>query len=78
MANVRARFWGESLLSGASAVTLVAALVWPEWLEAIFGIDPDGGSGALERGIGLALAVSTVAFAVLARLEWSRQYAPAG
>src|SRR5712691_7859418 len=43
-----------------------------EWIEAVFNVDPDGGDGSLERLIVVALAMVTVVFAVLARLEWRR------
>jgi hypothetical protein len=38
----------------------------------VFNVDPDSGNGSLEWLIVVALAVVTVVFAVLARLEWRR------
>ena len=49
-----------------SASVLVVTLYWKDWIEAIFGVDPDRQSGALEWAITLALAAMAVAFTVLA------------
>jgi len=61
-----ARFWIESVLAAMSASVLVVTLYWKDWIEAIFGVDPDRQSGALEWAITLALAAMAVAFTVLA------------
>lgn len=48
-----------------AAITLVAAvltLVVPNWIEQVFGIDPDGGDGLLEVAI---VAASVLATAIL-------------
>lgn len=68
--DVRRRFWIESLLAAGCALLAVVTAVWHDWIELVFGTDPDGGNGALEWLIvGLAVTVA-VAFAVVARAEW--------
>jgi hypothetical protein len=69
------RFWVESGLAVITAALFVLTLVSQEWIEEIFGVDPDEGSGALEWAIVAALAVATVAFTLLARAEWKRRAA---
>jgi hypothetical protein len=68
--DVRRRFWTESLLAAGCALLAVVTTVWHDWIELVFGMDPDHGSGALEWLIvALALAVA-VTFGALARAEW--------
>jgi hypothetical protein len=50
----------------------VLALVSREWIELLFGVEPDGGDGSLEWAIVAVLAVATVVLAWLARAEWQR------
>ena len=64
------RLWVESLLAGASALLFLVTLVNAEWIELVFGVDPDGGSGALEWAIAFGLLLVALVSAVLARLEW--------
>jgi hypothetical protein len=40
---------------------------WPTWIEALTGLDPDGGNGALEWLVVVVFAVVGVAFGLLAR-----------
>lgn len=68
--DVRRRFWVEAALAAFAAVLAVVTAVWHDWIEAIFGVDPDSGNGTLEWLI-VTLAVSVaIAFATLARAEW--------
>ena len=69
-ARARERFWTDAALSAVSGVLLVVTVAYPQWVEAAFGVDPDGGSGALEWTIVAALFVLTAAFGALARREW--------
>jgi hypothetical protein len=70
--NASARFWIETGLAVLTGVLFVVTLITREWIELLFGVDPDGGDGSLEWAIVAVLAVLTVAFAALARAEWRR------
>jgi hypothetical protein len=58
MASTRMRFWLEAGTAVLAAATLLATLLWPDWIELVFRVDPDGGSGATEW---LVVAVSALA-----------------
>jgi len=70
--RLRPRFWVESVLAAASFLFAVLTLVWKDWIEIVFRVDPDHHSGSLEMGIVLAAIAITVIFAILARVEWRR------
>lgn len=73
--NVRPRFWVEAALAPLTGVMTVVTLISREWIEFLFGVDPDGGSGLLEWAIVIALAVATLLLSVLARIEWRQAVA---
>ena len=70
--TVRRRFWIEATLAAATTILLLATLVSKEWIEAVFGADPDGGDGSLEWAIVGALLVACVVLSAAARAEWRR------
>jgi hypothetical protein len=70
--NVRIRFWVEAALATFSGVFFLLTLLWKDWIEIIFGVDPDHHSGSLEWLIVSVALLATIAFAVLARLDWRR------
>jgi hypothetical protein len=65
------RFWGACGVAVAGAALTLLTLASPTWIELLFGIDPDAGSGALEWALA-ALPVAAIAGALLARVEWRR------
>ncbi len=71
--NVRRRCWFEVTLAVISGVLLVVTLISREWIELVFGIDPDGGNGSLEWAIVLVLATITAVSFFAARHEWARR-----
>ena len=73
--RLRNRFWVEIVLGGATAVLAILTVISREWIELIFGVDPDRGNGALEWGIVAALAATTVLLGLLARAEWKHAMA---
>jgi hypothetical protein len=50
----------------------VITLVWRDWIELVFGVDPDKSYGSLEWLIVGALLVVTLALFTLAGFEWRR------
>jgi hypothetical protein len=70
--QLRSLFWIEALLALGNAVLLVMTVLWKDWIEIVFDVDPDAGSGAVEWAIVAVTLLLTVAFLVLARGEWRR------
>lgn len=69
MSKVRTRFWFEASAAFVSLVCCVVTALTPAWLEAVFGIDPDGGSGAIEWLIVVVASGTTLATLLAACLE---------
>jgi hypothetical protein len=51
---------------------MLLTLAVPDWIEVLFGIEPDGGSGEAEWMIVLALAGAAVLAAGLSFQTWRR------
>jgi hypothetical protein len=64
------RFWTELSLASASGGLCILTLVWHEWIELLFGVDPDGGDGSLEWAIVAASFAVAVTLSIFARIEW--------
>lgn len=78
MRTARIRFWIELALATLAAALAVLTLITREWIELLFGIDPDKGSGALEWAIVIALFAASGALALIARWDRKRHIATAG
>lgn len=64
---LRARI--EVVLAAILGMATILTAGWPDWIEGLFGFDPDGGNGTTEWRIVAALAVATIAVATLARRD---------
>lgn len=71
------RFWLEAAAAAIGIALFVLTLITREWFEALTGIDPDGGSGALEFGLAAAVFAVAVGSAVAARRTYRRATATA-
>ncbi len=76
--SIRRRFWVESVSAAIAVVLALVTTLWPDWIESVTGSAPDGGSGALERGVVGVLAAIAVVLATAARNEWRHAATAAG
>jgi len=67
-----ALFWIEAVLASFSAFILLLTAVWHDWIEGIFGFDPDHHNGAFEWELAAVCLALTVVCGSLARREWRR------
>jgi hypothetical protein len=75
-AATRRRFLTETALAAASAVFTLLTLLWKDWIELVFRVDPDGGSGALEWATAAAALALALLFGALARRDRPRSREP--
>ena len=75
--GLRLWFYPETILGIIAGVMFVATLFNREWIEMVFRVDPDQGSGALEWFVVGGLAVVAIALGLAARYEWRRASAVA-
>lgn len=73
--RIRQRFWAEAVVAVASAILLVITLMWNDWIELVFKIDPDDNNGAAEWLIVVFVVTISVVSLTLARYEWRRAVA---
>jgi hypothetical protein len=69
---LRGRFWLETSIAIVTTLLFVITLVWHDWIEIIFKVDPDQSNGLLERSIVGALLVVTIVLFILARYDWRK------
>jgi hypothetical protein len=66
--------WVEVLLGLISTVFLVLTILLPDWLEVLFRLAPDAGTGSAEWGLALSLAAMSILMFGFAGFTW-RKYA---
>jgi len=68
----RGRFWVEVGLAVVSAALFAITLLWHDWIEIVFGVDPDEGNGLVEVLVSASFLALTLVFAVFSLMEWRR------
>jgi len=68
----RMRVRVEALLTAVSAALFGLTLAVPDWIEEVFEVAPDAGSGETEWLLVAALLAVTVGLAALTLVEWLR------
>jgi hypothetical protein len=68
--RLRTRFWVEAGFATLSLIFAVLTLVWKDWIEIVFRVDPDQHSGSLEWLIAFGALAIAVIIAAAARSEW--------
>jgi hypothetical protein len=69
---LRRRFWLETGMAIVTSILFVITLVQRDWIEIVFGVDPDSHNGDLEWLIVGALLVVMITLFTLAGYEWRR------
>jgi hypothetical protein len=69
---LRRRFWLETAMAIVTSILFVITLVQRDWIEIVFGVDPDNRNGTLEWLIVGALLVVTITLLTLVSYEWHR------
>jgi hypothetical protein len=67
---LRKRFWAEAALALASTSLLAVTLVWHDWIELVFGVDPDHQNGSAEWVAVIICACLAVVTSAAAWREW--------
>ena len=75
--NFRPVFWIEVSLAAITALLALVTPVFPDWIEAVSGWDPDQHDGSVERMIIVGLFVVTLVLVAAATIEWRRTAASA-
>lgn len=70
LSGLRYRFWLEFIFGSASGILAIITLFWHDWIEVVFGTDPDSGNGSAEWLVVSGLLLISVALAAGARHEW--------
>jgi len=65
-------FWVDSALAFISTFLVILTFVWRDWIEVIFGFDPDHQSGSFEWTIVTICCLVAVLFSAQAGREWRK------
>ena len=65
-------FWAESVIAIICAGLAFVSAFWPDWIESLTGLAPDGGDGSTEWGMVVAFGLASLVSGALARLQRQR------
>jgi hypothetical protein len=71
----RSIFWIETVLAAVAATLGAVTALCPQWIERVFGFDPDCHSGSIEWNVAITCAFSAAFFAALAHRNWRKSLA---
>lgn len=69
---VKAKPYFEMTLAAVLAALAVATSIWPIWIENLTGLEPDAGSGQVERIIVAVFAILSVLALTVSRRDFRR------
>jgi hypothetical protein len=64
--------WCQTVAALAAAGLAALTVAAPQWIESVFGLDPDQHNGSLELIVVLAFALASIWLGLAARREWRR------
>ncbi len=70
---MQARFWVKATLAAVTAALFALTLAWRDWIENVFRVEADHGSGWLELLILVVPLGLTLTFSISARGDWRRR-----
>jgi hypothetical protein len=65
-------FWVEAVAAGFATFMGLLTIVWHDWIEGVFRVDPDHGNGSAEWIAVVVLLSIGVSAGALARRRWRR------
>ena len=65
-----ARARAEAVLGTVAALLAIATALWPNWIEGLTGLEPDGGSGETEWVLVAGFLVVVIAAGLMARRDF--------
>ncbi|HEX8733079.1 MAG TPA: hypothetical protein VF725_13585 [Ktedonobacterales bacterium] len=72
MNSLRRQFWIKLGVASVTILVFAFTITHSAWIELVFGVDPDKGSGALEWALAAILTLVAVAVILSMRYEWLR------
>jgi hypothetical protein len=70
--TLQRRLWLKTFIGAVTGVLSVVTLIWPDWIEAISGWDPDQHDGSAEWMIVTALLLVTATMLAMVAREWQQ------
>ncbi|MEV6055684.1 ABC transporter permease [Streptomyces sp. NPDC052107] len=70
--KMRTRGRLEAIAACVSGVLFLVTLVWPDWIERAFGVDPDAHGGTVEWAVVALALCATIVYSLLARGAYRR------
>jgi hypothetical protein len=69
---IRIRFWVDVIFASLTGFLGLITLIWPDWIELVFGWDPDQHDGSVEWLIVAGAFLVAATASALAVVEWRR------